>query len=973
MDEKNEEKKVPDIAGDEQENIADRERRVIKELQKQYYTPQVDEAWCIIDAKWLKWWKDFTSFSEAKSEEAGEPVAASNSSRPGPIVNSHLLEENSQSLRRTLIQNEDYEIIHEKVWDTLCDWYTGGPTIKRFVVQQGVSFNRQNVINLYPIFLKWGYADDSQPDGLPKEENRKVSQVSRTLNMKGLREYLQNKDVDPEKQHTNIRLNMPLEVVHKLKPWFYDPTDEDKKRFIEVIPESDFTDIEEIDFKGHELHVVVSQEIKGDWTFETPKPYQYRLGEIYDMRDLKNNHYVGFIRGKNEQKYRVHYINWKEKWDEDVPIGQEGEKFFPRSTYTNGYHKPKAKHAATTDRYASNYSSSGYNPNEEGSSTSKGIVGLRNLGNTCFMNSTLQCLMQSPWLSDFFINGDWLKDINRDNALGKDGRVAEQYGALVRAAFSNTYRVIAPREFKRVIGEFAPQFMGYQQQDSQELLAFLLDGLHEDLNRIKNKPYTESKENSGREDNIVANETWEIYKKRNNSIIVDLLQGQYKSKLICPSCNRTSITFDPFMYLTVPLPTEKYKIQRVTWVPGDGKTFKKYGIKVLKSGNVGDLKRKIVELFDVDRKWLALADIWREKVHKIYQDTDPVNNMRGTVDIWAYHAPPSITAVETTEDGEGEVTLVADEGDLTRPGDEGQVASKEGENKPRYFPCPIHNVAKNNTYTYSMATPIGIPPLFISLPGYNELTSKDVFKTLCDQLELYGFWKRADEEGDNFPFTVTYCPETRYGFARHSEKDLKNNDEKFSISGKVQFSLLWKSNKRHEVTIDKDESFPEVGENSNEETVELSSCLSAFTEAEVLSKENAWYCNVCKDFQMASKKMELWRLPDLLVIHLKRFSFTRHYRNKIQSLVRFPLKDLDLKDWVSPKCKLDQTTVYDLYATSMHSGGMGGGHYTAYAQSVISNEWYYLNDSSVSKASQKSTQSPCAYLLFYKRKERKTN
>jgi ubiquitin carboxyl-terminal hydrolase 4/11/15 len=52
------------------------------------------------------------------------------------------------------------------------------------------------------------------------------------------------------------------------------------------------------------------------------------------------------------------------------------------------------------------------------------------------------------------------------------------------------------------VGRFAPQFSGYQQHDSQELLTFLLDGLHEDLNRIKKKPYIELQDASGRPDEV---------------------------------------------------------------------------------------------------------------------------------------------------------------------------------------------------------------------------------------------------------------------------------------------------------------------------------------------------------------------------------------------------------------------------------------------------------------------------------------
>jgi ubiquitin carboxyl-terminal hydrolase 6/32 len=56
------------------------------------------------------------------------------------------------------------------------------------------------------------------------------------------------------------------------------------------------------------------------------------------------------------------------------------------------------------------------------------------------------------------------------------------------------------------IGKYAPRFNGFQQHDSQELLAFLLDGLHEDLNRVHDKPYVELKDSDGRPDVIVAQE-----------------------------------------------------------------------------------------------------------------------------------------------------------------------------------------------------------------------------------------------------------------------------------------------------------------------------------------------------------------------------------------------------------------------------------------------------------------------------------
>lgn len=81
-----------------------------------------------------------------------------------------------------------------------------------------------------------------------------------------------------------------------------------------------------------------------------------------------------------------------------------------------------------------------------------------------------------------------------------------------------------------------------------------MDGLHEDLNRIQKKPIVESVDSNGREDEVVAMESWIAHIKRNQSVIVDLMTGQYRSKVTCPDCNKQSITFDPFITVTLPIP-----------------------------------------------------------------------------------------------------------------------------------------------------------------------------------------------------------------------------------------------------------------------------------------------------------------------------------------------------------------------------------------------------------------------------------
>lgn len=113
--------------------------------------------------------------------------------------------------------------------------------------------------------------------------------------------------------------------------------------------------------------------------------------------------------------------------------------------------------------------------------------------------------------------------------------------------------------------------------------------------------------------------------------------------------------------------------------------------------------------------------------------------------------------------------------------------------------------------------------------------------------------------------------------------------------------------------------------------VTLADCLTEFTKEELLSEEDLWYCPRCKEHKRASKKFDLWRLPEILVVHLKRFTHTRSWRDKIDDFIDFPLKELDLTDRVLsvknpddiPK---DERYIYDLYGVDNHFGGMGGGH-----------------------------------------------
>merc|ERR1719375_65459 len=123
-----------------------------------------------------------------------------------------------------------------------------------------------------------------------------------------------------------------------------------------------------------------------------------------------------------------------------------------------------------------------------------GAVGLKNLGNTCFMNAGLQCLSHLEPFAAYFLCGHYEEDINLENALGCRGELARAFAELQRelwrpGAVSSGASAHNPCDLHKKLRGFAPHlFEGYEQQDVQEFLAFCLDGLHEDLNRVARRP-----------------------------------------------------------------------------------------------------------------------------------------------------------------------------------------------------------------------------------------------------------------------------------------------------------------------------------------------------------------------------------------------------------------------------------------------------------------------------------------------------
>ncbi|RFU72417.1 hypothetical protein TARUN_9848 [Trichoderma arundinaceum] len=835
---------------------------------------------------------------------------------------------------------------------------------------------------------------------------------------------------------------------------------------------------------------------------------------------------------------------------------------------------------------------------------SVGSVGLQNLGNTCYMNSALQCVRSVEELTKYFLTEAYSAELNKSNPLGYNGKVAMAYNSLLREIYDEGRGSVSPRDFKNTVGRCRSTFAGWGQQDSQEFLGFLLDALQEDLSRIKKKPYIEKPDST--DDMInnpeaikeMADKVWDITRKRDDSIIADLFTGMYKSTLKCPECGKISITFDPFNNLTLPLPVENMWAKTVKFFPLDDVPVK-FEIELPKHSSVEALKQFLSIRTGVPVNRLMGAEEFKDRFFKIYENSGDVSEEIGASDVATFH---ELEAVPTNWPAKGVQKKPRSMLDL----DDNPPEAADEWNDPKYDMMVVP-VLHRRPYL-SGKTPEGTsPPHFITLTR-EEASSYDIIKRkVLEKVATFSTWSRftqqqdsespetteadmvittasdADSSGDgkvvaksvegeddivdvtmkdahgntntmpppelplpNQPqllrqfnnqrpkfiqpgefldpelqglFELSYfasqtegpvptgwanvdnnrtlpklldrvpeelskeedqpSPESWNSTASGNE-DSSNDEEspqpessqtrmmdesseedaphgarplarpgvnrppqKLGTGGRKKFkghkTYGKKGNKRRDKqmragkqaqrspAVDSEPTPPAVadggplirlyeglvvdwseeawetvfgytGKKQHEsqgaktfvdlETINdpalkisqrrrqtrrsrgitLEECLDEFERAEVLSEQDMWYCPRCKEHRRASKKFDLWKSPDYLVAHLKRFSSSGWRRDKLDVLVEFPIEGLDLTSRVIQK-EDGKEEIYDLIAVDDHYGGLGGGHYTAYAKNFVDGRWYNYNDSSVSPVSDPSSVvTSAAYLLFYRRR-----
>ena len=276
---------------------------------------------------------------------------------------------------------------------------------------------------------------------------------------------------------------------------------------------------------------------------------------------------------------------------------------------------------------------------------SHGVVGLQNLGNTCFLNAAVQCLSHSLPLQQYLLSSSFVHELNRDNFLGHKGRVPIALEALLRALYAAPkHSIHSPRNLRALIRELNPMFEGNLQHDAQEALQFLLQGMHQDLNRVREKPpRVECADSDGRRDEVVAREAWRHFGRTEDSVIADLFMGQFRSTTTClrPGCGRRNHKFDTYQMLSLPIPAlETRCVHVVVHFAAPLRLPVRYSFKVPDATTMQDLRDRLADVVGVPPDRLIPAHVVKHSIHQLIALNKQMTGIHLTDVLMLFEAPP---------------------------------------------------------------------------------------------------------------------------------------------------------------------------------------------------------------------------------------------------------------------------------------------------------------------------------------------
>ncbi|KAM7399022.1 hypothetical protein PAMP_018316 [Pampus punctatissimus] len=619
------------------------------------------------------------------------------------------------------------------------------------------------------------------------------------------------------------------------------------------------------------------------------------------------------------------------------------------------------------------------------------VKGLSNLGNTCFFNAVIQNLSQTQLLRQTLNKVTKEKmNLNVEPKASSDLEPivvqVDQPGSLTLAMcqllneIQETKKgVVTPRELFTQVCKKAARFKGFQQQDSQELLRYLLDGMRaEEIKRVSSGIMESLKQSTKSTDGEQLKTLVKEYEKNGfpKNFVDQVFGGEMTSTIMCQQCKTVSVVTEMFLDLSLPVSDEAYRKKNQKKVVPKTNDSSQDGrdSPVLTNGN---------DDIPTGSKYQQKKAKKQAKKQAKHQKRQQKLESRVTLNSLI---SPSCTENEQADfagenaDSETHDGVPLSEGDSAQTSVSEQnlknldtVQAKKDEEEDSVIDCDSSDMSSiSNRFTILS----------------EEQQSRDNVlddEKICDM----------DQEGEADTQLV-------------SEMEKVNLDDAFIDPDAVEQCMESEDEplEAKDYTVvnqDPELAFHTLATRTSPEKQECSvqSCLFQFTEVETLTQNNSLLCVTCTKRQPnkhkaegvkkniytdALKQMLISSPPPVLTLHLKRFQQNGYSISKVNRHVHFPVI-LDLAPFCALKCKNmtegDTQVLYSLYGIVEHSGTMRSGHYTAYvkvrphcpkspsnglaAEELPTGSWFHISDTSVQPVSESKVQGCQAYLLFYER------
>ena len=927
-----------------------REKRTCLKILRQAVL-EPNSSWHVVSYKWMQLWRSYVRWTDGDSvgtvwgHNVGSPVSlpmdiqqalsqadliSCTSSvlqqrlgeRPPAINNSDLEGELKGALRANLVEHHDFVLVPDQMWSLLHDWYGGGPAFPRKVPNRSFpsrklsSFSLRGSetdlsVELYPPLIIVLVCSER---GVPIKHFTKRFFVSRTDTCVDLLDQLVKRLLSTHARMEDCRL------WHRRNGEEWELLSQDDPRRIDDFVDSVSTDagtfmLESKNSKGvfprgaqmdEETGLQVGDRV------DAKVGVSWRSATVVDITE-------------NDERVKVHFDG--EQYKEDAWLSSSDlAPVRPDSTKKN------------------NKLLSIFSPSKPTKPQGGVKRGLENIGNTCFMNATLQCLSCTPMLRSYFL------------AAPKGGGLAGEFALLLSELLHSRKRTVAPKNFKKALDKYAPRFAGYEHQDAHELLAVLLDGLHEDLNRPAIAREINNKSSSGPEDH------WRKHRADNASIIADLFDGQQRVQTTCKSCNYQSSVFEAFRYVMVPVPvTDDTRTVTLHLLPAEGAKVIQLSVTVHKASLfqhvLTALSEKYAQSLSItwDEHNLVAAEVYLSRIHRFIDNCTPIADFRSEDRIYLFPTNSGIPAIPVTVEGVRDSQFRV-----------GSPVAGLSQQHTEFFAQIVNRrelVVRKQRRTVSRKELFGTPSVIRISPDW---TYGQLYAAAYTHISRFGeeyVLRITSPDGCTCAacgkMTCEGCPISQ------------NSNEFIRPSGSwLYLAADWGQNSYRELPVEPLEAERKklIGKTLGH-GVSLYDCLDAYTAREQLVGDNQWLCEKCKKKVDADRSTSWWLAPDVLVILLKRFQYTVSGVEKVQVPVEFPLKDLVLRTGGDTQ---NPNSVYDLYGVVNHTGSLSSGHYTAIC---LDDQWNIFNDHRVVPVSPEGIKKELrdcgrsCYVLFYKRKD----